>query len=62
MLIHLSSLFKFCSAWTEKFIIPGGDCISSCVVELKRIPKCARLVIGHNGFGEFVVWYVLPSV
>ena len=27
-------------------------------MELKRIPKCASLVVGHNGFGEFSIWYV----
>lgn len=30
----------------------------SCIVELKRIPRSAHLVIGHNGFGEFSLWYV----
>ncbi|MBA0805641.1 hypothetical protein Gohar_005136, partial [Gossypium harknessii] len=49
-------------AWTEEFIIPSGDCISACVVELKRIPKCAHLVIGHNGFGDFVIWDILKRV
>ncbi|XWS34214.1 hypothetical protein CRYUN_Cryun21dG0021100 [Craigia yunnanensis] len=60
--LHLWVMNLIWSAWTEEFIIPAGDCKSSCVVELKRIPKCARLVIGHNGFGEFVVWDILKRV
>lgn len=27
-------------------------------MELKGIPKCASLVVGHNGVGEFSIWYV----
>ncbi|MBA0834652.1 hypothetical protein Goarm_006982 [Gossypium armourianum] len=57
--LYLWAMNSTWSAWTEEFIIPSGDCISACVVELKRIPKCAHLVIGHNGFGDFVIWYVL---
>ncbi|KAK8488688.1 hypothetical protein V6N11_019853 [Hibiscus sabdariffa] len=49
------------STWTEEFIIPTGDCIS-CVVELKKIPKCPHLVIGHNGFGDFVVWDIRKRI
>ncbi|XP_022776714.1 uncharacterized protein LOC111318239 isoform X2 [Durio zibethinus] len=60
--LHLWVMNSAWSAWTEDFIIPTGDCISSCVVELKRIPKCAHLVIGHNGFGEFVVGDILKRV
>ncbi|XVE91644.1 hypothetical protein REPUB_Repub01dG0027700 [Reevesia pubescens] len=60
--LHLWVMNSAWSAWTEEFITPAGDCRSSCVVELKRIPKCAHLVIGHNGFGEFVVWDILKRV
>ncbi|XP_039047064.1 uncharacterized protein LOC120187414 [Hibiscus syriacus] len=49
------------SAWTEEFIIPAGDFIS-CVVELKKIRKCVHLVIGHNGFGDFVLWDIMKRV
>ncbi|KAK8657536.1 hypothetical protein V6N13_035767 [Hibiscus sabdariffa] len=51
----------YCSAWTEEFIIPAGDSIS-CVVELKKIPKCPHLVIGHNGFGDFVLWDIRKRI
>ncbi|XP_038705729.1 uncharacterized protein LOC120001458 isoform X2 [Tripterygium wilfordii] len=47
------------STWstaTEEFAIPSNDCFSPSIVELKRIPKCASLVIGHNGFGKFTIW------
>ncbi|MBA0743969.1 hypothetical protein Gogos_006615, partial [Gossypium gossypioides] len=60
--LYLWAMNSTWSAWTEEFIIPSGDCISACVVELKRIPKCAHLVIGHNGFGDFVIWDILKRV
>ncbi|XP_038997347.1 uncharacterized protein LOC120122221 [Hibiscus syriacus] len=54
--LHLWVMNSTWSAWTEEFIIPAGDFIS-CVVELKKIPKCVHLVIGHNGFGDFILCY-----
>ncbi|KAK6242610.1 hypothetical protein SCA6_007999 [Theobroma cacao] len=60
--LHLWVMNSTWSAWTEEFILPAGDCLSPCVVELKRIPKCARLVIGHNGIGEFIVWDILKRL
>ncbi|KAG2269549.1 hypothetical protein Bca52824_064104 [Brassica carinata] len=41
---------------TEEFVILANPCMSSCIVELKKIPKCPHLIIGHNGIGEFTVW------
>ncbi|XP_024007740.1 uncharacterized protein LOC18992450 [Eutrema salsugineum] len=41
---------------TEEFVILANPCISSCIVELKKIPKCPHLIIGHNGIGEFTIW------
>ncbi|EOA36038.1 hypothetical protein CARUB_v10008119mg, partial [Capsella rubella] len=40
----------------EEFVILANPCISSCIVELKKIPRCPHLVIGHNGIGEFTIW------
>ncbi|XP_010477867.1 PREDICTED: uncharacterized protein LOC104756910 [Camelina sativa] len=40
----------------EEFVTLANPCISSCIVELKKIPKCPHLVIGHNGIGEFTIW------
>ncbi|KAA3460845.1 DNA binding protein [Gossypium australe] len=37
--LYLWAMNSTWSAWREEFIIPSGDCISACVVELKRIPK-----------------------
>lgn len=49
-----------CSAKREEFIVQPDDCMSSpSIVDLKRIPNCAHLVVGWNGFGEFCLWYVL---
>lgn len=50
-----------CSAQVEEFILQSFDCISPCVVELKRIPKCGSVIVGHNGFGDFGLWYVTFS-
>ncbi|CAH8390132.1 unnamed protein product [Eruca vesicaria subsp. sativa] len=48
---------------TEEFII-ANPCTSSCIVELKKIPKCRHLVVRHNGIGEnlhYVSRFVSPS-
>ncbi|CAM8921014.1 unnamed protein product [Rhodiola kirilowii] len=42
----------------EDFFLPPTDCISPCVVELKQIPNCPHLVVGHNCLGEFGLWDV----
>ncbi|KAK8604295.1 hypothetical protein V6N13_099242 [Hibiscus sabdariffa] len=60
--LHLWVMNSTWSAWTEEFIIPAANCISCCVVELKKIPKCAHLVIEHNGFGDFVLWDIMKRV
>ncbi|KAG8366476.1 hypothetical protein BUALT_Bualt17G0083900 [Buddleja alternifolia] len=47
------------SGWSEKkedCYLPTFDCMFPSIVELKRIPKSAILVIGHNGFGDFGLW------
>ncbi|KAI5419480.1 hypothetical protein KIW84_043596 [Lathyrus oleraceus] len=47
------------STWSEKidyFIIPSVGSMSPGIVELKRVPKCAHLVVGRNTYGEFSLW------
>ncbi|KAK9276843.1 hypothetical protein L1049_006380 [Liquidambar formosana] len=60
--LHLWIMNSTWSAQTEEFFIPTYDCISPCVVELKKIPKCSHLVVGHNGFGEFGLWNILKRI
>ena len=36
--------------------MPANDFVSPGIVEIKKIPKCTSLVLGHNGFGEFSLW------
>ncbi|KAL5759341.1 hypothetical protein ACOSQ2_018179 [Xanthoceras sorbifolium] len=58
-------LWKMNSTWsahTEEFVTPANDLIYPSIVELKRIHKCAPLVVGHNGFGEFGVWDISRRV
>ncbi|GLT36955.1 hypothetical protein SLA2020_113000 [Shorea laevis] len=59
--LHVWAMNETWSAKTEEFVIPANDCISPCIVELKRIPKCT-LVVSHNGFGEFSIWDILNRV
>ncbi|KAK9707158.1 hypothetical protein RND81_07G176500 [Saponaria officinalis] len=40
----------------EEHIILSYDFLPSRVVELKRVPKSASMVIGHNGYGQFSLW------
>ncbi|KAL3824247.1 hypothetical protein ACJIZ3_020276 [Penstemon smallii] len=44
------------SAHKENWCLPTFDCMLPCLVELKRVPKSAVLVVGHNGFGDFGLW------
>ncbi|CAH2033897.1 unnamed protein product [Thlaspi arvense] len=41
---------------TEEFVILPNPCMSKCIVELKKIPKCPHLIVGHNGIREFTIW------
>ncbi|XP_010551369.1 PREDICTED: uncharacterized protein LOC104822000 isoform X2 [Tarenaya hassleriana] len=53
------------SSWrvpVKEFIVPINPCISSCIVELKQIPKCPYLVVGHNGVGEFTIWDISKRI
>ncbi|XP_021756544.1 uncharacterized protein LOC110721652 [Chenopodium quinoa] len=50
------------STWseqTEVYVIPSYDFLPSRIVELKRIPKSASMVVGHNGYGEFSLWDIV---
>lgn len=58
--LHANSCFSLCSGVKEDWYLPTSDCMIPCIVELKAVPNSAGLVIGHNGFGEFGIWYVLP--
>ncbi|KAK3027272.1 hypothetical protein RJ639_041218, partial [Escallonia herrerae] len=52
----------YCSSQTEECYLPTSDCTPPYIVELKRIPKCDALVIGHNGFGEFGLWDISERI
>ncbi|GAB2303399.1 hypothetical protein Dimus_037390 [Dionaea muscipula] len=46
-------------AWseqTEEHFLPSYDYVASHIMELKRVPKSAVLVLGHNGYGDFSLW------
>ncbi|RVX02616.1 hypothetical protein CK203_016550 [Vitis vinifera] len=60
--LHVWVMNSTWSVQTEDFIIPTYDCVSPCIVELKRIPKCAPLVVGHHGFGEFSLWDISQRI
>ncbi|GFZ10937.1 DNA binding protein [Actinidia rufa] len=56
--LHLWVMNSTWSAHLEECNVSTSDCIFPCIVELKRIPNCAALVVGHNGFGEFGLWWL----
>ncbi|XP_048319035.1 uncharacterized protein LOC107429040 isoform X1 [Ziziphus jujuba] len=60
--LHLWVMNSAWSAETDKTILPANNCISPGIVELKRIPKCDHLVVGHNGFGEFSLWDISKRI
>lgn len=47
-----------CSSKLEEFNMQGFDYLSPRVSELKDLPSCTSIVIGHNGVGDFGLWYV----
>ncbi|XP_073145770.1 uncharacterized protein [Henckelia pumila] len=53
---HMNSTW---SAQRENWYLPTFNCMFPCLVELKRIPNSASLVVGHNGFGEFGIWDIV---
>ncbi|KAK1356471.1 hypothetical protein POM88_049727 [Heracleum sosnowskyi] len=53
------------SSWSEDITesyFPTSDCMDPYVMELKRIPKCPNLVLGHNGFGIFCLWDIAKCI
>ncbi|KAF8021381.1 hypothetical protein BT93_G1731 [Corymbia citriodora subsp. variegata] len=60
--LHLWAMNPAWSAEIEEFDIPTSDCVSPCIVELKKIPRHAYLVVGHNGLGEFSLWDVSKRI
>ena len=50
-------IYIFGSEKIEYFIIPADGSVSPGIMELKRVPKCTHLVVGHNSRGEFSLWY-----
>ncbi|KAK1389841.1 hypothetical protein POM88_018019 [Heracleum sosnowskyi] len=53
------------SSWSEDITesyLPTSDCMDPYVMELKRIPKCPNLVLGHNGFGIFCLWDIAKCI
>ncbi|KAL5988141.1 hypothetical protein ACLOJK_035904 [Asimina triloba] len=51
-----------CSACVEEFSLPSFDHPCSSLLELKRLPNCASLVVGHNGIGGFGLWDISKRV
>ncbi|KAG9439164.1 hypothetical protein H6P81_019329 [Aristolochia fimbriata] len=49
------------SASEEEFDLPTLDCAHS-MWDLKRLPRCSSLIIGHNGTGIFGLWDISKRV
>lgn len=56
--LYVNSCFSICSGPKEDWYLPTFDCTFPTIVELKTVPRSAVLVVGHNGLGEFGIWYV----
>ncbi|KAJ4961074.1 hypothetical protein NE237_020984 [Protea cynaroides] len=54
--LHVWVMNSEWSEQVEEFSLQSFDYISPGGVELKRIPKCGSLIVGHNGFGDFGLW------
>ncbi|XP_060958697.1 uncharacterized protein LOC115700532 isoform X3 [Cannabis sativa] len=60
--LHLWVMNPTWCAQVEKFILPANAFVSPGIVEIKKIPKCTSLVLGHNGFGEFSLWDISKRI
>eukprot|EP00268_Persea_americana_P023888 TRINITY_DN23401_c0_g2_i2.p1 TRINITY_DN23401_c0_g2~~TRINITY_DN23401_c0_g2_i2.p1 ORF type:complete len:1081 (-),score=258.90 TRINITY_DN23401_c0_g2_i2:211-3453(-) len=53
------------STWSlavDDFLLPSFGYIFPSILELKRIPNCASLVVGHNGSGCFGLWDISKRI
>ncbi|XAR55937.1 hypothetical protein NMG60_11036184 [Bertholletia excelsa] len=60
--LHLWIMNSTWSAQIEECDLLTSDCIYPCIVELRRIPNCTALVLGHNGFEEFGLWNIQDRI
>ncbi|OVA10994.1 FY-rich [Macleaya cordata] len=60
--LHVWAMNSEWGGWVEEFVLPGLEYISPCIVELKRIPKCDSLIVGHDGFGNFGLWDISKRI
>ncbi|KAM7255373.1 hypothetical protein ACFE04_026075 [Oxalis oulophora] len=60
--LHLWTMNSSWSAHMEEFSISANCGKSSRIVELKRIPNYASLVISQNGCGEFCLWDISKQI
>ncbi|MCL7037278.1 hypothetical protein MKW94_025583 [Papaver nudicaule] len=60
--LHVWAMNSRWSAWENEFDLPGLDYVSPSLVELKRVPRCASLLVGHDGFGNFGLWDISKRI
>ncbi|XP_058070520.1 uncharacterized protein LOC131219413 isoform X6 [Magnolia sinica] len=60
--LHVWIMNSTWSAWVEEFTLPSFDYLCPSLLELRRIPKCASLFVGHNGIGGFGLWDISKRV
>ncbi|KAK8961610.1 hypothetical protein KSP40_PGU021864 [Platanthera guangdongensis] len=46
----------------EEFMLPTLDCVSPRILELRGMPNCNSLIVGHNGLGDFGLWELSKRV
>ncbi|KAK4761150.1 hypothetical protein SAY87_006043 [Trapa incisa] len=44
------------SGQIEEFDLLTNECVSPCIVDLKKVPDYASLVVGYNSHREFTLW------
>ncbi|KAJ0963524.1 hypothetical protein J5N97_028646 [Dioscorea zingiberensis] len=60
--LHVWIMNPTWSSKLEEFNMPGFDYLSPKVLELKNLPSCTSIVIGHNGVGGFGLWDISKRV
>ncbi|XP_077217044.1 DNA binding protein isoform X2 [Tasmannia lanceolata] len=60
--LHVWIMDSTWSADVEEFVLPTFDYSSTSILELRRLPMCVSLVIGHDGAGGFGLWDISKRV
>ncbi|ERN17864.1 uncharacterized protein LOC18446213 isoform X2 [Amborella trichopoda] len=60
--LHVLLMNSSWSTIAEEFVLPSSNQTPASIIELRKIPQCSYLVIGHNSHGGFGFWDISRRV